>query len=595
MVDKEKIKNLPLSPGVYIMRDKNGEIIYIGKALALKNRVSQYFNRSPKPAKVQAMVDHIADFEYIITLSESDALALESNLIHKYKPYYNILLKDDKADPYVKIDLKQTYPTLEITRKVKRDGARYFGPYFNGIRAGELVAVIRSVYGMRACPKKLKKQSRACLNYDIELCKGCCMGYISPEDYAVIVKDVMKFLSGYEDTAQRVVEEKMARCAQNEDFERAIVYRDQLEMLKKLRSRTIANVGAATNADTFAYASDGTYAVMSVAIVRASKMLGVKSYPIVSAQEEKKEIYSDFVAQYYEDAAVPEEVNFAEEFDGEALQTFLSNRNPKASIGFPQKGMRARLAEMARRNASDYLIKSIEKSKKEEAMTVQAARRLGEILGIPYPRRIECFDISNISGVDKVASDVCFIDGKAEKSEYRRFQIKTVQGADDFASMAETISRRLARIKSHGWATPDLIVIDGGKGQLSHALEAMRGEGFDIPMCSLAKKEEEVFVEGRDEPILIPRDDNVLKLLQRVRDESHRFAVLYHRATRAKKYTSELDKIPNVGEKTRRILLAAFPSVQAIREASLDELEAVSGVNKRVARSVYEYYKENKS
>lgn len=591
MVDKQKIRDLPLQPGVYIMRDSGGNIIYIGKAKILKNRVSQYFNNSPKPVKVQAMVSNIADFEYIITLSESDALALEANLIKKHQPYYNILLKDDKSDPYIKIDTRCDYPTIEVTRKVKNDGAKYFGPYFNGLRVNDIVGVIRSVYGMRACPKKLKKQSRACLNYDIGLCKGCCMGYVSKDEYAETVKEVIRFLGGREDTAQKVLEEKMLKFAQNEDFERAIECRDKLEMLKKLKSRTIAALGSVADIDVFAYATDGAYSVIAVAMVRGNKMLGVKTYPIIDVTLDIQDVYSQFVLQYYTTPALlPEEVCFAHEFDSEALLQQLEKSVGRVDITFPKIGAKNRLVQMAKTNASEYLEKSVAKNEKEEAMTVGAVDRLAQIFDIKTPTRIECFDISDISGTDKVASNVVFIGGRAEKSEYRRFKIKTVKGADDFASMKEVITRRLKRI-DEGWAVPDLIVVDGGKGQLSVALEAMAECGRSIPLISLAKKEEEVFVPDKDEPIILSRDDNALKLLQRVRDEAHRFAVLYHRNLRSKNLYSELEQIPNIGKKTRQILISAFSSLDAIRNATMEELEAVSGLNKRAARSVYDFYK----
>ena len=594
MVDKSKIKNLPTQPGVYLMYDKDGKVIYVGKAVVLKNRVSQYFNNSPKQKKVEAMVSNIADFSYVITLSESDALALESNLIKKYKPYYNILLKDDKSDPYIKINLTEEYPSIEITRKLKNDKNKYFGPYFNGIRAKDVVEVARTVFGVRSCPKKLKKNKRACLNYDIGLCKGCCVGNISKEEYAQIIKQVMRFLSGYDEGAQEIIEEKMLACARNEDFENAIKYRDRLEMLKQLKSRTIANMGAVTDVDCFAYASDGTYAVMSVAIVRGNKMMGVKNYSISSVAMDRADAYSDFLAQYYVTGAqVPKEIDFAEEIDITALESYIKLLSPSVVLSFPKIGTRNRIAEMARRNASDYLVKSVEKSQKEEAMTVLSCSRLAQLLGIKSASRIECYDISNVSGTDKVASGVCFIDGVAQKSEYRRYKIKTVVGADDFASMAEVIKRRFEKIKD-GAPMPDLIVVDGGKGQLSSALEAMRGVGYNVPMIALAKKREEIFVEGKSDPIVLFRDDNIVKLLQRVRDEAHRFAVTYHRNLRSKTFTSELTKIPNVGKKYRDVLLGAFKSLEQIRNATLSDLEGVSGLNKRVARSVYEYYKEQK-
>jgi excinuclease ABC subunit C len=419
------------------------------------------------------------------------------------------------------------------------------------------------------------------------------MGYISVQEYAELVKKAMKFLGGDDEEAKRVLTQKMELAARNEDFERAIKYRDSLEMLKKLSSRTIANLGSVTDIDVFSYASDGTYSVMSVAIVRGNKMLGVRNYPIVEAHLETKDVYAEFIAQYYASPSVmPEELDFTEEFDAQVIRDYLAGVGAKIDVVFPKIGTRGRIAEMARRNASDFLLKSVARQAKEEAMTLGAANRLAEILGLPSARRIECFDISDISGVDQVASDVCFIDGKAEKSEYRRFSIKTVKGADDFASMREVIHRRLSKI-AEGWAKPDLIVVDGGKGQLSSAIESVRETGIYVPVVSLAKKHEEIFVPDSDEPIRLNRDDNALKLMQRVRDEAHRFAVLYHRTVRAKRHGSELDKIPNIGKKNREILLSVFDSVAAIKSATLEELEGINGLNKRAARSVYDYFKEN--
>ena len=597
MTLKEKLKNLPENSGVYIMRDAGGNIIYVGKAVVLKNRVRQYFNNSPKLPKVQAMVDNVADFEYMITLTEKDALALEANLIRKYKPHYNILLKDDKHSPYIKIDLKQDYPTIEVTRKVKRDGARYFGPFFNGIHVWDIVGVIKSAYRMRACPKRMGKKDRACLNYHIGLCSAPCMGFISKEEYRETVQKVMRFLSGYDDTAEKLIEERMNAAVEREEFERAIVYRDQLAMLKKLRERTVANLGNVTDIDAFAYASSGEYGVVSVALVRGNKMMGVKNYRINDASMTTEELFSTFLGQYYAlDNELPQEICLEEEFDTKALSEYLGTLTGKPPlITFPKKGARARLVKTAHSNASDYLVKSSEKLEREKDMTLGAVRQLEKILGIKSARRIECYDISNISGVDKVASQSVFIDGKSSPSDYRKYKIKTVEGADDFKCMEEVIKRRLQRASNDDKFSylPDLIVIDGGKGQLSSAYGVMTSLGYDIPMVGLAKREEEIFTPFSPDPIVLKKDNYALRLLQRVRDEAHRFAITYHRKLRGKRYYSELDDIPGVGKKRRAILLKAFENYEDLKNADARTLASIEGIDSATAQNVYDYFHNN--
>ena len=594
MTLKEKIKNLPDKPGVYIMRNAGGEIIYIGKAVVLKNRVRQYFQHTEKPPKVQAMVDNIADFDYIITLSEKDALTLEATLINKHKPYYNILLKDDKHSPYIKIDLSVPYPTIEVTRKYKRDGAKYFGPYFNGISVNSVVDVIRSAYNMRCCPKKMKKRTRPCLNYDIGLCKAPCMGYISQQDYGEIVDSVIKFLRGYDHTAAALIKEKMEKAAQLEQYERAIVYRDQLQMLKELKERTIANLGSITDIDVFAFADDGYDTVISALIVRASLMIGVKNYILPPIDADIHEKFTQFIMQYYQNIDMPDEICLPEQLDCDDIKQCFSllGGDKSPDVQFPKIGQRKKLVDTACANAEDYLQKNREKNRREQEMTVAACARLAEILGIPSARRMECYDISNISGVDKVSSQVVFIDGKPEKSQYRRYKIKTVEGANDFASMAETIRRRIAHLTPEN--RPDLIVVDGGKGQLSAAHEAMVGAGENIAMVGLAKREEEIFLVGQSLPIVLDHSDYALRLMQRIRDEAHRFAITYHRNLRAKRYGSELEEIPGVGAVRRKALIRAFGSVKEIKQAPLSALKAAAGIDEKTAVAVYNYYhKEN--
>ncbi|MCI8413281.1 MAG: excinuclease ABC subunit UvrC [Clostridia bacterium] len=596
---KERIRSLPDNPGVYIMKNAAGEIIYIGKAVVLKNRVRQYFNNSPKLPKVQAMVDNVADFEYIITLTEKDALTLEANLVKKHKPKYNILLKDDKASPYIRIDTSLDFPTLEVTRKLRKDGARYFGPYFNGISVRDVVNIIKTAYGMRTCGTKMKvnKASRECLDYFIGLCKAPCTARINKEEYAEVVRRVVAFLTGKDDTAEQLIEERMARAAANEDFERAITYRNQLNVLKKLNERTVANLGNISDLDLYGYVSDGAGAAVSVCLVRGGKMMGVKNFYMTDAGLGYADTITGFLGQYYrKDMFVPHEICLPDQIDsavamGESLSALSGH---KVEIAFPKIGTKKSLLVCAERNATDFLSKSAAESKRKSDMTQGACERLARILGIQSARRMECYDISNISGVDKVSSQVVFINGAASKEDYRKYKIKTVEGANDFASMEETLKRRFARAKEGDEKfseLPDLIVIDGGKGQLGYAHEAMRLLGYDIPMVGLAKREEEIFTVGNSEPILLPKSDNALKLLQRIRDEAHRFAITYHRTLRKTRYVSLLEKIPLVGPTKAKILLAAFPNFNDIKEADETALAAIEGIDKAAARSVCEYFR----
>lgn len=593
----DKIQNLPTQSGVYIMRDKTGNVIYVGKAVVLKNRVRQYFFNTQKHPKVQAMVENVADFDYIITLSEKDALSLESNLIKKYKPKYNILLKDDKASPFIKIDLTQEYPAIEVTRKVKKDGAKYFGPFMNGVYVWDIVAVIRSAYGMRTCPKKLKKGGRECLNYHIGLCLAPCTGRVDKEQYMRAVNSVIAFLSGRDDTAYALIEQKMNFAAASEQFEQAIYYRDKLQMLTRMKEKTLANLNGVLDLDAFAYASNGEYGCVSVCLVRGGKMMGVKNFVIPDVSLTQKEAVEGFMQQYYasSNTDVPPQICVAYDVaDSAALAEHLfSLKGVRTQIVTPKIGTKHKLLQTALSNAEDYLVKSAEKSKREQDMSVNAAQKLAEILGINSCRRMECYDISNISGVDKVASMVVFIDGAPSKSDYRRFKIKTVQGANDFMSMNEVIRRRFARAAAKDdkfGELPDLVVIDGGKGQLAAAYSAASSEGFDVPMVGLAKREEEVFTVFDEQPIVLSKASYPLKLLQRIRDEAHRFAITYHRNLRSKRYTSRLEDIPGVGEVKRRILLKTFASMENIRNAELSELLAVNGLDARTARSVYAFF-----
>lgn len=585
MTIEEKLKELPSSSGVYLMYDKYGNVIYVGKAVVLKNRVRQYFHSTEKPPKVKAMVENVADFGYIITLSEKDALVLESNLVKKYNPRYNILLKDDKASPYIKMDLRAEFPSVEVTRKLVSDGARYFGPYLNGLRVWDIVAIIRSVYHIRTCPKNFRKRSRECLDYHIGLCDAPCMGRISREDYAAEVAKTIEFLSGREDTAEAVLTQKMTAAAEKEDFERAITYREQLFMIKKLKERNVSDLKRDDDIDSFALASDGKNAAVSVNIVRGGKMMGVKNFIITDAGLSADDTLSSFIAQFYANNPVPKTVCFHGEFDAAAVVEYLTAlRGDNVEVLFPQRGIKRKLTTMAEENAKDYLVKAVEKERRIEDMTVGAADRLAKLLKIRDAKRIECYDISNISGVDKVASEVVFIDGAPAKSEYRRYRIRTVEGANDFASMHEVLQRRLKKSEP-----PSLIVIDGGKGQLKSALEAAAECGVSVNMVSLAKREEIICTPDGGE-IALSKSDYALRLLQRVRDEAHRFAITYHRSLRGKRMQSELLQIKGVGEVKRKKLSSAF-TIKELSEATAEEIAEKAGIDATTAAAVEEYFK----
>ena len=587
-----KLKDLPDTPGVYIMRDESGAVIYVGKAVVLKNRVRQYFQHTEKPVKVQAMVDNIADFDYIITRTEKDALALENNLIKKYKPHYNILLKDDKTSPYIRIDTRAEFPTIEVTRRVKRDGARYFGPFI-GVSVRDVISVLQSVFKLRTCSGKLAKRARPCLNFDIDLCLAPCCARCDKAKYQKSINGAVSFLSGGGDDISSVITQKMTEAAENENFERAISYRNQLRVLENLKSKVVGELGNIVNIDAFFYTDNGLYGAVSVCIVRGGKMMGVKNY-IVNEPQVFGGDMSTFLTQYYSITnELPDEICLQAECDTAPLSEYFGSVfSKRPAITFPQKGMRKKLLDTAARNCSDFLVKSADRVKRDEDMTVGACERLKAVFGLKSARRIECYDISNISGEDKVASGVVFIDGKADKAQYRRYRIRTVEGSDDFRSMYETLARRFVRYKNGDAGfneLPDLIVIDGGLEQVEFASRAADDAGVSVPMVGLAKRDEELYLRGKPEPIKLTRDDYGLRLLQRVRDEAHRFAVLYHRTLRSRRYESELKGISGVGAATVKKVLEAF-NTRTIVTASAEEIAQKAGVTKKAAQSIYEYY-----
>ncbi len=599
-VIREKLKLLPDSPGVYIMLDGYKNVIYVGKARVLKNRVRQYFHSSEKPEKVTKMVQNIADFNYIITNTEIDALALENTLIKKYKPKYNILLKDDKTYPYIKANLKEEFPNFSITRKIKKDGCRYFGPFMGGISCKEILDTLQLTFCVRLCHTATTGKKRECLNYHIGRCPAPCAGKVSKEEYSVRVKNALNFLDGNYKDAEILLKNKMVSAAENENFELALDYKNKIEMLSKLEAKRLTTLNRYVDADIIAYASNGLYSAVNVLVTRKGIMQGGSSFALDEAHLTDGEALTGFIVQYYQNHEVPSEIICEEFCEKELLQNYFKEKFEKSvEITLAKQGDKARLLQMAKRNASEYLEKSVDKIKHKDDMTVNACRHLQELLSLKnYPRRMECYDISNISGVDKVGSMVVFIDGEADRNSYRRFKIKTVEGANDFASLQEVLTRRLDKMgtdEEEKFPKPDLIIIDGGKGQLSAVKEIFDGKNIEgIELISLAKREEEVFTLYSEESVKIPHCDYSLKMLQRIRDEAHRFAITYFRNLHSKRnLQSVLTEIDGVGKVKRIALLDKFGTLDKIMNASVEELSSVDGISLALAQKIYDYLKEN--
>ena len=601
-VIKEKLKLLPDNPGVYIMLDKYSNVIYVGKARVLKNRVRQYFHSSPKPDKVMRMVENIADFNYIITKSERDALALENNLIKKYKPKYNILLKDDKTYPYIKVDLREKFPAFYVTRKVKKDGARYYGPYMGGVSYKDILEILQLTFKVRLCHTAISDAAkRVCLNFHIGRCLAPCAHKCTREEYSACVKRAVNFLDGNYKDGEELLKEKMLAAAAGENFELALDYRNKIEMLSKLEARRITSLSNFLDADIIAYTTNNLYSAVNVLITRKGVMQGGTSYALEDAHSSDAEALSQFITQYYSDRLPPSEIITEGCLEGERelLEAFFKEKYEKTvKLTFAKQGVKAQLLSMAQENAREYLEKSIDRIRHKDDMTVNACRRLGQLLGLRcYPRRMECYDISNISGVDKVGSMVVFIDGEADRNSYRRFRIKTVEGANDFASLQEVLTRRLKKLgteEEERFAKPDLIIIDGGKGQLSAVHKIFEDMGISgIELISLAKREEEVFTLGSEESIKIDRRDFALKMLQRIRDEAHRFAITYFRNLHSKRnLESVLTQIEGIGKKKRMALLERFGTIDRIMSASEDELAETEGIGSMLAKNIKEVFEE---
>ncbi len=596
-VIREKLKLLPDSPGVYVMLDAEGTVIYVGKARILKNRVRQYFHSSRKTDKVQAMVDCIADFYYVVTPSEVDALALENNFIKKYKPKYNILLKDDKTYPYIKVHTREAFPHISVTRRVKKDG-RYFGPFMGGVNCKDIVDIAAKVYNIRTCSVSVsEKKGKPCLDYHLHRCLAPCAGLCTKEEYAERVEKTISFLSGNYEEAEEILKEKMKKFAEEEQFELALDYRNKISALSALKSRRITSMPKDVDADIWALATNGLYTAVSLLVTRKGVMQGSRTFHSDAGAGDSGEALQSVLTQYYSVRETPHEVILDEAVDDTLLSEFLKERAGRnVEIVHPKFGVKRELYEMAAGNAKEYLEKSLSAIAHKDDMTVRACERLKDILSLSrYPKRMECYDISDISGVDKVGSMVVFTDGEADKYEYRRFRIKTVEGANDFASLQEVLTRRLKKLgteEEERFSRPQLIVIDGGKGQLS-AIKQIFDEMqiTDIDLVALAKQEEEIFTLKSEESVKIDRHDYALKMLQRIRDEAHRFAVSYFRSIHSKRnLESVLEEIEGVGKQKRLALMQKFGTIDRIMHASEAELMGAQGVGDELARRIRSYF-----
>ena len=596
---KEKLKLLPETPGVYVMLDKDGMVIYVGKARVLKNRVRQYFHASAKPEKVTAMVENIDDFYYIITKTEIDALALENNLIKKYKPKYNILLKDDKTYPYIKVHTKEEYPRVTITRKIKKDG-KYFGPFMGGVRCGDLLDILESVYNVRTCATPInEKAKKPCLAYHLGRCLAPCAHLCTKEEYAERVKKAIAFLDGNYEEAEEILQKKMTTFAENEEFELAMEYREKLQMLSKLKLKRITSLNRSLNADIIALKTNYIYSSVNVLLTRGGIMQGSSNFALEDSSFSETDALTAFILQYYTTHELPEEIIVQDICEKELLENYFREKfQKKVDVLAVKQGVKKQLLEMAEQNAADYLSKAIDKIKHKDDMTKNACKRLQEILSLPkYPRRMECYDISNISGVDKVGSMVVFIDGEADKNSYRRFKIKTVEGANDYASHQEMMRRRLAKLgtdEEERFPKPDLIVIDGGKGQLSAVHEVFQEmQVTDIPLIALAERDEEIFTLYSTESIKIDKRDYALKTLQRLRDEAHRFAITYFRNLHSKRnLASVLTEIDGIGKKKQKALMDAFGTIDKIMNATVEQLCQAEGIGLDLAKKIHTFFKE---
>ena len=615
------LKNLPSKPGVYLMKNSLGEVIYVGKAKILKNRVKSYFQNSKNHSeKVRVMVKHIAEFEYIVTDSEMEALILECNLIKKYSPRYNILLKDDKFYPFIKITVNDDFPRVFVTRNYSKDGSKYFGPYTNGTAVYETINLINKIFPLRTCKLLIKEGGetvRPCLNYHIKKCFGPCGGYISKEEYGKMINDVIDILSGKDTTVLKVLQSEMEEASMNLEFEKAADLRDKILAIKAIVEKQKIFKTMEGDEDFINIYKDEKDSCVQVFFSREGKILGREHFIFENTAEDSiEEILEEFITSFYGGTAkVPRTIYVPAISNVELVEEYLTiKRGAKVWIKVPQKGQKREMIEMVKNNAQITLEKFKDKYLIDKEINKIALEELQELLDLEiWPSRIEAYDISNIQGVDSVGSMIVFEEGRSKNSDYRRFRIKTVKGANDYDSMREILTRRF----SHGLEEvkaiqesklqfsagkfsnfPDLIMMDGGKGQINIALEVLRDLNINIPVCGLVKDDKHATrgIIYNNEELIINRSSNLMQLIRRIQDEVHRFAITYHRSLRDKRTLhSVLDDIPNVGEKRRRALLMKFGSVDNIKSATLEQLLETPSINNKAAESIYQYFNGNES
>lgn len=589
----EKVRNLTTQPGVYLWKNEQGRIIYVGKAVNLRNRVRSYVRHDAKRApKVTAMMSHAADVETIVVANEMEALILENTLIKKHHPRYNIMLRDDKTYPYIKVTVQEEYPRVFMTRRVQRDGARYFGPFADAGAVHRVLKLVQRAFRIRSC--RTMQVDRPCLQYHLHHCDAPCVHYITKEEYGQLVKQAVDIFEGRDTAVVHRLQEQMEEAAEAMEFEKAAMYRDQIAAVKVIQEQqNITTVGGG-DMDVLGFAGDGGQTCVQIYTIRQGRLMGRETFSLENSADETAEALTAAVLDQYYTAGVfvPKEIIVAAAADKEEHERRLTmQKGQSVAIIVPQRGMKKKLLAMAEDNARVLLEQRRLQWQHDSDKTSGAVEALAGILDLPrLPERMECFDISHTQGIETVASMVVFEHGRPAKKEYRRFKLKTVQGKpDDFKSMAEIMERRYSEKE---WPVPDLIIIDGGKGQLHAALPVIRAAGCEAPVISLAKRIEEVFVEGQSESIILSHRTPELQLLQAIRDEAHRFAITYHRSLRGKRnLVSILDHIDGIGPKRRKALWSAFKNLDSMKAATVDELSAVPGMTKQAAENVYYFFR----
>lgn len=610
---QEELKKLPSKPGVYIMHDAKDGIIYIGKAISLKNRVRQYFQTSRnKGIKIEQMVTKIHRFEYIITDSELEALVLECNLIKEHRPKYNTMLTDDKTYPFIKVSVNEAFPRVLFSRTMKKDKGKYFGPYTSAGAVKDTIELINKIYKIRTCNRNLPKDignERPCLNYHIKQCNAPCQGYISKEEYRNQVGEAVDFLSGNFDPVIKMLEKRMLDASENMDFEAAIEQRELLNSVKQIAQKQKITMSDGEDKDVIALATDDTDAVVQIFFVRGGRLIGRDHFYLrVALHDTKGAILNSFIKQFYAGTPfIPKELMLQEEIeDIEVIEQWLSGkRGQRVHIRIPKKGSKEKLVELAGKNAELVLSQDRDKMKREEGRTIGAMKEIAGLLGIKDLVRVEAFDISNISGFESVGSMIVYEKGKPKRSDYRKFKIRSVKGPDDYASMDEVLTRRFTHgleeqkeseiKKDFGSFSrfPDLIMMDGGKGQVNIALRVMEKLNLSIPICGMVKDDNHRTrgLYFNNEEIPMEKSSEGFRLVTRIQDEAHRFAIEYHRSLRSKQQVhSILDDIDGVGPARRKALMRAFKSLEAIRSASEEELTQTPSMNAASAKKVYDFF-----